>query len=798
MFDCGEAGFHNNLQLNLMRCISLLFLLFANQCAHAYESPAEVTIPLLDPISSLNPPVSPTPEQIGYIIFNTASRLAVDLLNNRTCDFPDILPNTKIVLDVRADGASSARALNHFIDFAENGHTLVTGFPLPDTSVPCAIAGKVYGVAQLASFSPPAMLSDKSRFPYFSRAATSTAQQIRLGQDILLHYYDIAGAGWTDIGILSTIDDYNIDYASTFIQLASEEFTIHAYQQFLMEQENIDPELLEVKNSGTRVILALILGDYSAVLEKANEHGLIGDHYVWMCTAARVGLLLGGPNPLARGTISPVNYFPDTSPYSECFFNAWATADPVKYPFAGLGFAPSTLTYFPFDMMMIVATALDQLDKMEMLGEYISPELWSQVIRNSTFPGITGFVSFTDVGDRIGLVSVRYYDPEVNLFLTSDIQREDTLEHVQDVVWFSNTTEIPDLDIREAFDYWSCEDKEMRRDETGKTVEIHTPDRDSQVDDIDSAYYCDSFIDCQNLSDESTDCSTNYLILFIIFGIVTGLLMLIAVVLIIFVFIFGTILKYRRLRTASPTFLILLLISIIIGYSSIFAFFGKPHPVACAFQPWLLGLSSISMIASLSAKNFRIWRLFKYPMKKLKITDFELLLLWLAIMIPAIIILVLWTIVSTPTATMKDRDGRDHYVCATGGFTGEPGGIIFFSIFVGYSALVLLFGAVISILGRNVPSLFNETKLMTVSIYNLGFLSIIIIPVFMAIQPINPFAAWILRSCAVLYAFTATMFLQFASKVIGIFIIDKGSNVKKFRQFKSSTSNGSSPSMTQL
>merc|ERR1719222_1030994 len=92
------------------------------------------------------------------------------------------------------------------------------------------------------------------------------------------------------------------------------------------------------------------------------------------------------------------------------------------------------------------------------------------------------------------------------------------------------------------------------------------------------------------------------------------------------------------------------------------------------------------------SKNFRIWRLFKYPMKKLKITDFELLLLWLAIMIPAIIIFVLWTIVSTPTVTMKDRDGRDHYVCATGGFTGEPGGIIFFSIFVGYSALVLLFG----------------------------------------------------------------------------------------------------------
>merc|ERR1712137_1173063 len=116
----------------------------------------------------------------------------------------------------------------------------------------------------------------------------------------------------------------------------------------------------------------------------------------------------------------------------------------------------------------------------------------------------------------------------------------------------------------------------------------------------------------------------------------------------------------------------------------------------------------------------------------------ELICLWLLVMIPALFILILWSIISTPTAAMQHFDGLDHYVCTTGGFTGEPGGIVFFSIFVGYSAVVLLFGAIVSILGRNVPSLFNETKLMTVSIYNLGFLSIIIIPVFMAIQPINP------------------------------------------------------------
>jgi len=191
-------------------------------------------------------------------------------------------------------------------------------------------------------------------------------------------------------------------------------------------------------------------------------------------------------------------------------------------------------------------------------------------------------------------------------------------------------------------------------------------------------YHCDYYIDCNNMSDESINCASNYVIVFIVFGIITGILILITILLIIFVIIFGLILKYRRLRIASPEFLILLLLSILIGYCSIFSFFGKPHPVACAFQPWLLGLPAISMIAALFVKNFRVYRIFKFPMKKTVISNFELLLLWILVMTPALFLVTLWTIISTPTAKIKYLNGEDHYVCTTGGFTGEPGGLIFF------------------------------------------------------------------------------------------------------------------------
>lgn len=253
--------------------------------------------------------------------------------------------------------------------------------------------------------------------------------------------------------------------------------------------------------------------------------------------------------------------------------------------------------------------------------------------------------------------------------------------------------------------------------------------------------------------------------------------MLLCVLLMIFTLLYGFCMRYQQVKSASPVFLMILLVSIFVGYSSIFAFFGKPHPVACGFQPWLLGLPVVSMIAALSAKNYRIWRIFSNPLIRTKITDWWLFFLWALIMIPALLIVVLWTIISTPTAAMMESNGEDHFVCTTGGFTGTPGGLVFFFVLVAYAVLVLGFGAAISILVRNVPSLYNESKLLTISIYNLGFLAAVIIPVFLVVEPFNPFIAWILRTCAVLYAFTATMLLQFLPKVISIFIVDKGKKV---------------------
>ena len=653
------------------------------------------------------------------------------------------------------------------------------------------MVGTTYGVSTLVPTTSFPKFSDKSIYPHFSRTIGSNEGQIESLIETLLFYGDNQ-IGWDEVAVI-TSTTFNIGGAPEqfIVNAENNGLNVVSYQQFIPYQENFAIELNEVASSGARIIVIFIFpADYPQLITEAQERGLVNENYVWASTDT----LLGDPAFLAldpdilqlgRGMLGFFDYIPlpsdNYAPYND-FALRYFNLDPVVYP--GTGGFPSPFVLFLYDSVIVAARAIDYLDHFGNgileSGQTIPADVWDHAIRSIEYNATSGPMLFDKNGDRIQTFSVNYFDPDLpNWTYVGKWSDENGLEITNDMIWFSNTTEIPDLDIREPFNYWSCHDKKEKTDKTGKTVQIHTPDG-SDVDDIDSIYHCDNFIDCKNLSDESTKCSSNYLIIFIVFGVITGILILIAFAILIFVIVFGVILKYQRLRVCSPTFLALILLSMIVGYSSIYAWFGKPHPVACGFQPWLLGLPTVSMIAALCVKVYRIWRIFGVEnLQKLQIKDLQLFVLWVLIMLPAVLILVLWTIISTPTARMENRDGEDHYVCTTGGFTGEPGGYVFFAIFVAYTTLVLLFGGFLSIVTRKVPSSFNESKLLAISIYNLMLLGVVIIPVFLVVQPFNPFIAWILRTIAILYAFTATLVLQFAPSLIGILFVDKLQRVER-------------------
>ena len=69
--------------------------------------------------------------------------------------------------------------------------------------------------------------------------------------------------------------------------------------------------------------------------------------------------------------------------------------------------------------------------------------------------------------------------------------------------------------------------------------------------------------------------------------------------------------------------------------------------------------------------------------------DLEMGVVWGVVMFPGLFLLFLWTLISTPTAEMIEADKHQHYLCATGGFTGPPGGDVFFWIIVGYLVILI-------------------------------------------------------------------------------------------------------------
>ena len=133
------------------------------------------------------------------------------------------------------------------------------------------------------------------------------------------------------------------------------------------------------------------------------------------------------------------------------------------------------------------------------------------------------------------------------------------------------------------------------------------------------------------------------------------------------------------------------------------------------------------------------------------------------------VVLIVWYIVSTPTAGFKKlRADNPHYICLSEGLV--PGLTwIFFFILVGYSSFVLVVGALFVFITRSVKTKYNEEQVISLSIYNLVFVGMVAIPVLFVLNlQSNVLAFWIILMVAIDYAFSSTLFFNFAPLLIGV------------------------------
>jgi len=452
----------------------------------------------------------------------------------------------------------------------------------------------------------------------------------------------------------------------------------------------------------------------------------------------------------------------------------------TEYP--GTGGNPDVWDLLTYDATFLLAHAIQNLYNAGIYSPNAT-QVYKSIV-NTTFTGLTGYIELDSNGDRKALYNIFNLRGHGNFEPVGTWSIENSLEITSPVYFHDGTETIPDLTVLPQYNYWSCYDKKELTDKTGKSVTLVSP-KNNDPNNIAIHYECDQYIDCDNMSDESYQCVPSKVIGMIVLGIIAGVLVGISLLFIPFVILFGLIIKRQRVVYSGVIFQLILILSSILGFISIYAWFGKPATAACGFRPWLLGIACIaafSAVFSKEVKNFTYFLQAKFkkdsgPHKffgKIKsYPEIEFFIYWVVFIIPGIILLILWTIISTPVADLINVSNDDHYVCTTGGPTGTPGGLVFFFVLFGYLAFLGVMGLFLAFLVRKSPIKFNDGRFTAISIFNMVFTGAVVTTIFLVLEQLSQFAAWLILLIGILYGFASTVYLHIVPKIIGIVIINR-------------------------
>ncbi len=265
-----------------------------------------------------------------------------------------------------------------------------------------AIAG-LTGTPVTSYFATSTLLSDKSKFPFFSRTIpVQTFNMIGLASII-------AAFGWSQCAVLYTDTAYGISFAADFQQRAQAAgVSILLLQKFADQNpSSIRAGASALRDSGARifVFLSQANSNLEAILLAGRDAGIAGrDGYAWIASELNLqDLAPPAPlRPLLLGWLTLTLDARHAGGAGRRFDRAYAAADPraiydpsVRLPPAAL--APPRSAYDAFAYDAVWATALGIAGAARGAG---GAELAAQ-IRAARFVGASGPVAFDNAtGDR--------------------------------------------------------------------------------------------------------------------------------------------------------------------------------------------------------------------------------------------------------------------------------------------------------------------------------------------------------------------------------------------------------------
>lgn len=231
-------------------------------------------------------------------------------------------------------------------------------------------------------------------------------------------------------------------------------------------------------------------------------------------------------------------------------------------------------------------------------------------------------------------------------------------------------------------------------------------------------------------------------------------------------------------RSASPLFLVLILVALLLGIFNSLVWIGRPSKVSCVMTYWLLGSSLGLMYSCILAKNWRIWKIFSSgSFKRVAISNRNLLLsIVLPLMALEYIVLLFLTLWRPPIPTISRGPHLDwdenQLMCRPR--DRHRFGVILFSL---YQLLLLVPCAFISYKTMGASQEYRESTSIALVIYS-SIVVEVLIPGINFAMPGHYMIAFYSSAYGIWVLMAAAWIGIFAPKLYIVHIQDKSSTTQ--------------------
>ncbi|XP_015592601.1 probable G-protein coupled receptor 158 isoform X2 [Cephus cinctus] len=219
----------------------------------------------------------------------------------------------------------------------------------------------------------------------------------------------------------------------------------------------------------------------------------------------------------------------------------------------------------------------------------------------------------------------------------------------------------------------------------------------------------------------------------------------------------------KVVRAASPVLLRVIALGAFFIYCTTIVMYPRPNVVTCTVRVWLREIGFSLTYGALMLKTWRISVIFRVrSAKAVKITDMNLLKRLGIIVMIFSVFLGIRTLVAPPVVIVAHTaDKLKAYLCRTDWWDHS---------FTTLEVMFLIWGIRLCIVVRKAPSEFNESRFISMAIYNEFLLSVFLnVSMFFLQSPANPDLLYIIFFCHTQLTVTLLLCLIFGSKAYVVF-----------------------------